>query len=76
MGTTPSQRTIAGPAVVRGFGYWDGQDVCVEFRPATVDTGIVFVRKDLPGCPRLRAHVAHRVERPRRTTLRSGTTTV
>ena len=36
----------------------------------------VFVRRDLPGQPRLPAEVALRVETPRRTTLRSGSATV
>ncbi|MBI2824233.1 MAG: UDP-3-O-[3-hydroxymyristoyl] N-acetylglucosamine deacetylase [Planctomycetia bacterium] len=66
------QRTIAKPAVVDGFGYWTGRDVRVEFRPASPDTGIVFVRQDLPRPQRIPATVAHRVETPRRTTLRVG----
>ena len=34
--------------------------------------GIVFVRGDLPGCPRIPAVVANRIEMPRRTVLRAG----
>lgn len=63
------QRTIARPAEVAGFGYWSGQDVRIEFRPAAADTGLVFVREDLPGQPRIPADVRHRIEAPRRTTL-------
>lgn len=48
----------------------------VEFRPASADTGIVFVRADLPDRPRIPATVCHRVEIPRRTTLRCGQTSV
>lgn len=44
----------------------------VEFRPAEVGSGIVFVRGDLVGCPRIKAEVASRVEVPRRTSLRCG----
>ncbi len=55
-----------------GFGYWSGRDVRVEFRPADVNTGIVFVRRDLPGCPRIRAEVTNRIEVPRRTSLCCG----
>jgi UDP-3-O-acyl N-acetylglucosamine deacetylase len=72
MDTTRNQRTIAGRATVAGFGYWEGRDVCLEFRPAEPHTGIVFVRRDLAGRPRIAAHVANRVEIPRRTTLRVG----
>jgi UDP-3-O-[3-hydroxymyristoyl] N-acetylglucosamine deacetylase len=53
-------------------GYWSGSDVRIEFRPAPANAGIVFVRADMPGCPRIPATVNHRFETPRRTTLRSG----
>ncbi len=72
MDVTRNQRTIASPAAVDGVGYWSGRDVRVEFRPAPPGTGIVFVRGDLPGCPRIPAAVANRVESPLRTVLRCG----
>ena len=52
-----------------GFGYWNGRDVRVEFRPAPPHTGIVFVRSDLTPPRRIPADVARRIEVPRRTTL-------
>ena len=76
MDATRNQRTIAAPAATAGVGYWSGQDVRVEFHPAPVDTGIVFVRTDLNGCPRIPAVIHHRVETPRRTVLRSGQSSV
>ena len=69
---TRKQRTIARPAAVEGFGYWDGRDVRVEFRPAEVNRGVVFVRRDLEGCPRIPAHFRYRVEQPRRISLRKA----
>lgn len=66
------QHTLAQAAVVEGFGYWSGKDVRVEFRPAAADSGITFVRGDLTRPARIRALVGHRVETPRRTTLRFG----
>jgi UDP-3-O-acyl N-acetylglucosamine deacetylase len=72
MEATRNQRTIAAPAAIEGVGYWSGRDVRVEFRPAPADAGIVFVRGDLPGCPRIPATIAHCVESPRRTVLRRG----
>ncbi len=72
MFSTRSQRTIAGPTAVAGFGYWSGRDVRVEFRPAAVSAGIVFVRGDLPGCPSVAARIENRVEVPRRSSLRAG----
>jgi UDP-3-O-acyl N-acetylglucosamine deacetylase len=67
-----SQQTIARPVSVAGFGYWSGRDVTIEFRPANPDTGIVFVRHDLPKLPRIPAQVKYRVEVPRRTVLTKG----
>ena len=66
------QSTLAAAAAVEGFGYWTGRDVRVEFRPAEPDTGIVFVRVDLPGRPRIAAVVENRVDTPLRTSLRAG----
>ena len=76
METTRNQRTIAAPIAVEGIGYWSDRDVRVEFRPAPAGSGITFVRGDLPGCPRIPALVEHRVETPRRTTLRTGAASV
>jgi UDP-3-O-acyl N-acetylglucosamine deacetylase len=64
-----SQHTIARPVRITGFGYWTGRDVTVEFRPARVNSGVVFIRGDLKQTPRIEASVHHRVETPRRTTL-------
>ena len=44
----------------------------IPFRPAAAGSGIVFIRSDLPGCPRIPAAVEHRVEMPLRTVLRRG----
>lgn len=72
MGTTRNQRTIARRAAVEGFGYWSGRDVRVEFRPAEPGTGIVFVRGDLAGRPRIPARIDNRIDTPLRTSLRRG----
>jgi UDP-3-O-acyl N-acetylglucosamine deacetylase len=71
-----NQRTLSATAAIEGIGYWSGRDVHVEFRPAEPHEGIVFVRSDLAGRPRIPAAVANRIEMPRRTVLRSGGTTV
>jgi UDP-3-O-[3-hydroxymyristoyl] N-acetylglucosamine deacetylase / 3-hydroxyacyl-[acyl-carrier-protein] dehydratase len=70
------QRTIAREAGVRGYSFLSGVDVRLRFRPAEADTGVVFVRADLPGRPGVPAHVRHVVPRPRRTTLQCGDATV
>ncbi|MCE9547216.1 MAG: UDP-3-O-acyl-N-acetylglucosamine deacetylase [Planctomycetia bacterium] len=66
------QQTLKANAVVCGVGYWSGKDVRVEFRPAPPDSGIVFVRDDLPNRVRIPARVEHRIETPLRTTLSCG----
>ena len=63
------QATVADIAMVEGFGFWSGKDVCVEFHPAERDTGYVFVRRDLKPAVRIPATVDCRIETPRRTTL-------
>ncbi|MGE5756837.1 MAG: UDP-3-O-acyl-N-acetylglucosamine deacetylase [Planctomycetaceae bacterium] len=70
------QRTIARETEVRGVGFFHGSDVALRFRPAEADTGIVFVRTDIPGRPAISAHIRNVIPRPRRTTLQHGTATV
>ena len=50
------QRTIAKPASISGVGLHSGETCHVTVRPAPPDSGVVFVRGDLPGRPSLRAH--------------------
>ena len=56
------QRTIAHPVAVSGYGFWSGQLVQVEFRPARPGSGITFVRDDLGEAARVPAKVEHRFE--------------
>jgi len=70
------QRTIARETEVRGVGFIGGSDVALRFRPAGADTGVVFVRTDLPGRPSVRAHIDNVVPSQRRTTIRNGEATV
>jgi UDP-3-O-[3-hydroxymyristoyl] N-acetylglucosamine deacetylase len=74
--TTRNQRTLANPAEVHGFGYWSGNDIRVQFRPAEPHTGWVFVRDDLPKPVRIPVHVSHRLDMPRRTSLKNEGVTV
>ncbi len=70
------QNTICRPVTLTGFGYWSSMDVTVEFRPAPENTGIRFVRCDLPGHPVIPALVEHRTQSPRRTSICRGPATV
>jgi UDP-3-O-acyl N-acetylglucosamine deacetylase len=64
-----NQNTIAQCVSLSGFGFWTGKDVTLQFRPAQPNSGLVFVRSDLPGQPRIPALVENRVEKPRQTSL-------
>lgn len=76
MSQSRTQHTLARPVSVTGVGYWSGQEVRVEFRPAPVGAGRFFVRDDLPGAPRIPAVSASRVDARRRTILAAGDATV
>ncbi|MFI4874588.1 MAG: UDP-3-O-acyl-N-acetylglucosamine deacetylase [Blastopirellula sp. JB062] len=66
------QQTLASSVSVEGVGYWSGKSNRVEFRPAPIDTGITFVREDLPSRPHVPALACNRIEVPRRTNLTVG----
>jgi UDP-3-O-[3-hydroxymyristoyl] N-acetylglucosamine deacetylase/3-hydroxyacyl-[acyl-carrier-protein] dehydratase len=66
------QKTIANPTSVNGKGLFGGKDATAVFRPAPVDTGVVFVRTDIAEPVRIRAIATNIAERTRRTALRKG----
>ena len=68
MSVARRQRTLCRRASVEGFGYFSGQDVRVEFRPAEAGAGITFVRRDLDDA-RIGVSPTLRIDVPRRTTL-------
>jgi UDP-3-O-acyl N-acetylglucosamine deacetylase len=74
------QRTLARPADVPGVGFITGARVRLRFRPAPANTGVLFVRTDLPGPPAaIPARVGFVTDTRRRTTLgpaESGVTLV
>jgi UDP-3-O-[3-hydroxymyristoyl] N-acetylglucosamine deacetylase len=66
------QTTIAKTAGYTGIGLHSGKDVTITLKPAPADTGIVFVRTDLPGAPRVKAAAANVTATMRATTLEDG----
>jgi UDP-3-O-[3-hydroxymyristoyl] N-acetylglucosamine deacetylase/3-hydroxyacyl-[acyl-carrier-protein] dehydratase len=69
------QRTLARPARYAGVGIHTGVKSEVVFHPGEPNTGIVMVRTDLPGAPRVRVspQFAHYdAEQGRRTILKGG----
>jgi UDP-3-O-[3-hydroxymyristoyl] N-acetylglucosamine deacetylase len=63
------QRTTVRPVEVTGPGILSGAPIRARFVPAPPSSGVVFVRADLAGRPRLPAHVSRVSGTARRTTL-------
>jgi UDP-3-O-[3-hydroxymyristoyl] N-acetylglucosamine deacetylase/3-hydroxyacyl-[acyl-carrier-protein] dehydratase len=70
------QRTIRRPIELRGVGLHTGMPTTVRFVPTSSNSGIRFVRTDLPGRPAIPARIDFAVDAtgldPRRTTLDNG----
>lgn len=71
-----NQNTIEKEVSLSGIGIHTGKRASVKFKPADVDTGIVFVRVDLPGSPSVPALIDHVTGVVRGTTLQKGPATV
>lgn len=69
---SPNQRSIGRPTGLNGRGYLTGVDVELTFHPAPVNTGVVFVRTDLPGRPEIPAVIDSVIPRQRRTAIGNG----
>ena len=67
-----NEQTIAQACEVSGRGYWSGDEIRVTMRPAAAGTGVVFVRKDLPGQPSCPAIVENRYDTQLRTVIQNG----
>ncbi len=70
------QRTIARPVELKGVGLHTGLPTTVRFVPSAPNSGVRFVRVDLPARPSLPARIDFAVDSksddPRRTTLDNG----
>lgn len=51
------QRTVSEKVSCSGVGVHSGQLITIEVLPAPEDTGITFIRTDIPNAPEIRAHV-------------------
>ena len=49
------QHTIAKEVSYSGIGLHSGKDVLITLKPAAVNTGVTFIRTDIPGKPEIRA---------------------
>jgi len=69
------QKTILKEASFNGIGLHTGNKCNVVLKPAEPDTGIVFIRKDLPDSPKIKARIDALVsfgKAPRRTTIENN----
>jgi UDP-3-O-[3-hydroxymyristoyl] N-acetylglucosamine deacetylase/3-hydroxyacyl-[acyl-carrier-protein] dehydratase len=66
------QRTVGRAISISGIGLHTGTNCVMTFMPALPNTGIRFVRADLPGKPSVIADVDHVVDLSRGTTLQDG----
>ncbi|HEY3216520.1 MAG TPA: UDP-3-O-acyl-N-acetylglucosamine deacetylase [Candidatus Eisenbacteria bacterium] len=69
------QRTIGKPVAFEGIGLHTGERGAVSFRPAAPNTGVRFVRVDLPGRPKVQVRPENARFDPaagRRTILQQG----
>ena len=63
------QQTLAGEVTCNGIGLHSGKPVDLKLLPAPIDTGIVFIRVDLPDKPQIRAITANITSTTKATTL-------
>ncbi len=69
------QRTIERQISLKGIGLHTASKVNITFKPAEIDSGINFVRKDLPDGPVIKASVEYLLSSdrfPRRTCIGKG----
>lgn len=66
------QKTIAREIMYSGIGLHSGEEVKMKLSPAPVDTGIVFIRTDLPNKPRIKAIASNVTSTLRATTIGNG----
>ncbi|MDD4954113.1 MAG: bifunctional UDP-3-O-[3-hydroxymyristoyl] N-acetylglucosamine deacetylase/3-hydroxyacyl-ACP dehydratase [Candidatus Omnitrophica bacterium] len=69
------QKTIAREFSLSGLGLHTANKVNITFKPAEIDSGISFIRLDLPGRPVIKANVdslMSGVRAPRRTSIGSS----
>ena len=67
-----AQRTLRKNATLSGVGLFTGEETQMTLRPADPDTGVTFVRTDLPGKPSIRATVDNLNHRAHRTSLKQA----
>jgi len=66
------QTTVRKTVSYTGIGLHSGRNVTITLNPASVNTGVIFARTDLPGAPQVAAVACNVTNSMRATTLESG----
>ena len=67
-----NQMTLKKAVGVSGIGLHSGVEVELKLKPGEIDSGIIFVRRDLAGAPEIHATAANVTSTVRATTLEEG----
>jgi len=70
------QKTIKSEGKIHGRGMFGGEETKVVFRPAPANSGVTFVRTDVPEPVRISAVASNLAARSRRTTLKKGSVSI
>jgi len=70
------QKTIKREGKIRGRGLFGGKEAKLVFRPAPVDSGITFIRTDVPEPVLINAIASNIAERSRRTSIKKGSVSI
>jgi UDP-3-O-[3-hydroxymyristoyl] N-acetylglucosamine deacetylase/3-hydroxyacyl-[acyl-carrier-protein] dehydratase len=70
------QKTIKNEGKMHGLGLFGGEETKIVFRPAPANSGITFIRADIPEPVRIGAVASNIAERSRRTTIKKGAVSI
>ena len=70
------KKTIKNEGKIHGRGLFEGKEAKVVFRPSPANSGISFVRTDIPEPVRISAVASNLAERSRRTTIKKGSVSI
>jgi UDP-3-O-[3-hydroxymyristoyl] N-acetylglucosamine deacetylase/3-hydroxyacyl-[acyl-carrier-protein] dehydratase len=70
------QKTIKTEGKINGLGLFGGEETKLVFRPAPANSGIIFIRTDIPEPVRIHAVAPNIAERSRRTTIKKGAVSI
>ncbi|MBW1616161.1 MAG: UDP-3-O-acyl-N-acetylglucosamine deacetylase [Deltaproteobacteria bacterium] len=67
-----NQKTLSDAVTCKGVGLHSGEAVCMKIKPAPVNYGIRFIRKDLPDYPEISSHFSMVIDTTLATVLGNG----